>query len=114
MQPWHDAIVPAADRVLRAADADRDRNAQELVGAGGASVAALLQIAASAEVQAAETIIPGLVLLLTLWTLAMGVLMWRWPAADLARNLPWRSLSRSPSRGSDCSRTTSSRFRLRR
>ena len=48
-----------------------------VVGAGGAAVAALLQIAASAEVQAAETIFLVSSLLLTLWTLWAGVLMWR-------------------------------------
>jgi Domain of unknown function (DUF4386) len=55
-----------------------------VVGAGGATVAALLQIAASGEVQAAETIFLVSSLLLTLWTLAVGVLMWRWRADALA------------------------------
>jgi hypothetical protein len=48
-----------------------------VLGAGGSAVAALLQIAASAEVQAAETIFLASSVLLTLWTLALGVLMWR-------------------------------------
>ena len=49
-----------------------------IVGAGGATVAALLQIAASGEVQVAETIFLVSSLLLTVWTLWAGVLMWRW------------------------------------
>ena len=48
-----------------------------VVGAGGSAVAAVLQIAANREVQAAETIFLGASLLLTLWTLALGFLMWR-------------------------------------
>ena len=48
-----------------------------VVGAGGATVAALLQIAASEEVQAAESIFLVSSVLLTLWALAVGVQMWR-------------------------------------
>ncbi|MGZ8514951.1 MAG: DUF4386 family protein [Candidatus Limnocylindrales bacterium] len=48
-----------------------------IVGATGSAAAALLQIAASGEVQAAETIFFASSLLLTLWTLALGILMWR-------------------------------------
>jgi hypothetical protein len=48
-----------------------------VLGAGGSAIAALLQIAASGEVQAAETIFLASSTLLTLWTLALGVLMWR-------------------------------------
>lgn len=48
-----------------------------VVGAGGSAVAALLQIAASGEVQAAETIFLASSVLLTLWTFALGGLMWR-------------------------------------
>lgn len=53
------------------------------VGAGGATVAALLQIAAIGEVQAAETIFLVSSLLLTLWTLSVGFLIWRWRADAL-------------------------------
>lgn len=55
-----------------------------IAGAGGAILAALLQIAASGEVQAAETIFLVSSLVLTLWTLAMGVLIWRWHADAVA------------------------------
>ncbi len=48
-----------------------------VVGAGGSAIAAVLQIAANGEVQAAETTFLGSSLLLTLWTLILGVLMWR-------------------------------------
>ncbi len=48
-----------------------------VVGAGGSAVAGLLQIAANGEVQAAETTLLVSTLLLTLWTLALGVWMWR-------------------------------------
>jgi hypothetical protein len=48
-----------------------------IVGAAGSAIAALLQIAASGEVQAAETIFFASSLLLTLWALAVGILMWR-------------------------------------
>jgi hypothetical protein len=48
-----------------------------IVGAAGSAVAALLQIAASGEVQTAETIFFASSLLLTLWALALGILMWR-------------------------------------
>lgn len=48
-----------------------------VIGAGGSAVAAVLQIAANREVQTAETIFLGASLLLTLWTLALGVWMWR-------------------------------------
>jgi len=48
-----------------------------IVGATGSGAAALLQIAASGEVQAAETVFFASSLLLTLWALALGILMWR-------------------------------------
>lgn len=48
-----------------------------VVGAGGSVVAALLQSAASGEVQAAETMFLASSVLLTLWAFALGVLMWR-------------------------------------
>lgn len=48
-----------------------------VLGAGGSAVAALLQIAASAGVQAAETIFLASSVLLTLWTFALGALLWR-------------------------------------
>jgi len=48
-----------------------------VVGAAGSAVAALLQIAASGEVQAAETLFFASSLVLTLWALALGMLMWR-------------------------------------
>ena len=59
-----------------------------VVGAGGSAVAALLQIAASGEVQAAETIFFASSLLLTLWTLSLGILMWREHADTIADTLP--------------------------
>lgn len=55
-----------------------------VAGASGATVAALLQIGASGEVQAAQTIFLVSSLVLTLWTLAVGVLMWRWHADAVA------------------------------
>lgn len=48
-----------------------------VVGAGGSAFAALLQIAVTGEVQAAETIFLLSSVLLTLWALALGVPMWR-------------------------------------
>jgi hypothetical protein len=48
-----------------------------IVGAAGSAVAAFLQIAASGEVQTAETLFFASSLLLTLWALALGILMWR-------------------------------------
>ncbi|MBA3583155.1 MAG: DUF4386 family protein [Gemmatimonadetes bacterium] len=48
-----------------------------ILGAGGATVAALLRIAATGDVQAAESIFLASSLLLTMWTLSMGILMWR-------------------------------------
>jgi hypothetical protein len=56
-----------------------------VVGAGGSAVAALLQIAASGEVQAAETIFFASSLVLTLWALALGILMWREHGDTFAR-----------------------------
>lgn len=47
-----------------------------ILGAGGATVAALLRIAATGDVQAAESIFLVSSLLLTMWTLSMGILMW--------------------------------------
>jgi hypothetical protein len=48
-----------------------------VVGAGGSTVAALLQIAANGEVQAAEAVFLASSVLLTLWTLALGLLILR-------------------------------------
>ena len=55
-----------------------------LVGAGGSAIAALLQIAANGEVQAAETIFLASSIMLTVWTLAVGVRLWRGPSLDVA------------------------------
>jgi len=55
-----------------------------LVGAGGSAIAALLQIAANGEVQTAETIFLASSIVLTVWTLAVGVRLWRGPALDVA------------------------------
>ncbi|MEP7041351.1 MAG: DUF4386 family protein [Chloroflexota bacterium] len=55
-----------------------------LVGAAGSASAALLQIAANGQVQAAETIFLASSILLTLWTLAVGVRLWRGPSLDVA------------------------------
>ncbi len=55
-----------------------------VVGGSGSAVAALLQIAATGAVQAAETLFLASSVLLTLWTLALGVLMWRGRADVLA------------------------------
>ncbi len=55
-----------------------------LVGAAGSAIAALLQIAANGEVQAAETIFLASSIVLTVWTLAVGVRLWRGPALDVA------------------------------
>jgi hypothetical protein len=43
----------------------------------GSAVAALLQIANTGEVQAAETLFFASSLLVTLWAFAVGVLVWR-------------------------------------
>jgi Domain of unknown function (DUF4386) len=48
-----------------------------IVGAAGSAVAASLQIAAGGEVQPAEILFFASSLLLTLWSLALGILMWR-------------------------------------
>lgn len=48
-----------------------------IVGAAGSAAAALLQIAASGEVQTAEILFFASSLILTLWALALGILMWR-------------------------------------
>ena len=58
-----------------------------VVGAAGSAVAALLQIAASGEVQAAETLFFASSLVLTLWALALGMLMWRGHADIIADSL---------------------------
>ncbi len=55
-----------------------------LVGAGGSAIAALLQIAANGEVQAAETIFLASSIVLTVWTLAVGVRLWRGPSLGVA------------------------------
>lgn len=55
-----------------------------IFGAGGATVAALLRIAATEELQAAETIFLVSSVLLTIWTLSMGILMWRRSAEGIA------------------------------
>jgi hypothetical protein len=48
-----------------------------VAGAAGSAIAALLQIAASGEVQIAETLFFAASLILTLWALAIGIQMWR-------------------------------------
>jgi len=58
-----------------------------VVGAAGSAVAALLQIAASGEVQAAETLFFASSLILTLWALALGILMWRGHAEPVTDSL---------------------------
>jgi len=58
-----------------------------VVGAAGSAIAALLQIAASGEVQAAENLFLVSSLLLTLWALALGILMWREHADAMADRL---------------------------
>jgi hypothetical protein len=63
-----------------------------VVGAAGSAVAALLQIAASGEVQAAEILFFASSLVLTLWTLALGILMWR-GYADPVTDSPSRASS---------------------
>lgn len=55
-----------------------------LVGGAGGAVAALLQLAANREVQVAETLFLLSSLLLTLWTLALGVRTWRSATARAA------------------------------
>jgi hypothetical protein len=56
-----------------------------VLGAAGSSLAALLQIAASGEVQAAETIFLASSAMLTLWVFGLGVAMWRAPDVGLVR-----------------------------
>jgi len=59
-----------------------------VLGAGGSALAAVLQIEASGEVQAAETLFFVSSALLTLWVLALGILVWR--GHDEARvDVPW-------------------------
>ncbi|MEO8208158.1 MAG: hypothetical protein ABI598_03915 [Chloroflexota bacterium] len=48
-----------------------------VVSGAGSSVAAVLQIANTGEVQMAETLFFATSLLITVWTFAVGVLMWR-------------------------------------
>ena len=48
-----------------------------VAGAVGSAIAALLQIAASGEVQTAETLFFASSLILTLWALGLGIQMWR-------------------------------------
>ena len=56
-----------------------------VVGAAGSALAAFLQIGAGDEVQAAETVFLASSLILTLWVMAAGVLMWRaGPLADVS------------------------------
>lgn len=55
-----------------------------ILGAGGATVAALLRIAATEEVQGPESIFLVSSVLLTMWTLSMGILMWRRSADGIA------------------------------
>lgn len=55
-----------------------------IIGGAGSAVAALLQLAFNREVQAADTIFLLSSLLLTLWTLALGVRMWRNATAPAA------------------------------
>ncbi|MEO6578229.1 MAG: DUF4386 family protein [Candidatus Limnocylindria bacterium] len=55
-----------------------------LVGAAGSAVAALLQVAANGQVQAAETTFLVSSIVLTVWTLAVGIRLWRGAASELA------------------------------
>ena len=60
-----------------------------IAGAAGSAAAALLQIGANGEVQAAETLFLVSSLVLTGWVFASGVLMWRErPIVDLAPRSP--------------------------
>lgn len=52
-----------------------------IIAASGSALSALLQITASGEVQVAETLFFGSSLVLTLWTFALGVMLWRQPPA---------------------------------
>jgi hypothetical protein len=52
-----------------------------LAGGAGSAVAALLQIAHTGQVQAAETLFLASSLLITCWAFALGVFLWRAPAA---------------------------------
>jgi hypothetical protein len=60
-----------------------------IVGATGSAVAALLQIAASGEVQSAETLFFASSVILTMWTLLVGVMMWRAQANAIADPLSY-------------------------
>lgn len=56
-----------------------------LAGAAGSAIAALLQIAANGQVQVAETTFLVSSIVLTIWTIAVGIrLMWRGPSLDVA------------------------------
>ena len=60
-----------------------------IVGATGSAVAALLQIAASGEVQSAETLFFVSSVILTMWALLVGVMMWRAQADAIADPLSY-------------------------
>ena len=51
-----------------------------VLGGAGSAIAALLRIQAGVEVQTSETLFLATSLTLTLWALAIGILMWRGPA----------------------------------
>lgn len=55
-----------------------------LVGAAGSAIAALLQLAANGQVQAAETTFLVSSIVLTIWTFAVGVQLWRGTSWELA------------------------------
>jgi hypothetical protein len=59
-----------------------------IVGAAGSTVAGMLQIAASGEVQAAETILLASTMLLTVWTFVLGVRVFRRPSMEPEPVLP--------------------------
>jgi len=56
-----------------------------VLGAAGSSLTALLQIAASGEAQAAETLFLASSAVLTLWVFGLGVAMWRAPEVGFQR-----------------------------
>lgn len=62
-----------------------------VLGASGSTVAALLQIAANGEVQAAESTFLGASLLLTLWSLGLGVVLWRGSVAVMPAGISSRA-----------------------
>ncbi|MEO6578636.1 MAG: DUF4386 family protein [Candidatus Limnocylindria bacterium] len=55
-----------------------------LVGAVGSAIAAILQVAANGQVQVSETTFLVSSIVLTIWTIAVGVRLWRRPSLDVA------------------------------